>query len=598
MIEHLSIQGLAIIESLSIDFTPGFNVITGETGAGKSILIKALNAVMGGKLTADAIRKGESQAVVSAEFLVPNDHPSILIMGNLGIAPQEEGKNARILIRRQVTAKGRSQSWVNDVPLTGPPLRELGSTLLDVFSQHENQKLLLSIHHLKHVDAFLKDTTIKSKLERKLDEAEALAKSLREKIATFAARQKDKDYLQFRAEALKKFAPTHEDYLEVKNLCEQSSGQRGQRDKIVKVLDCLTGGEPDQSVARYLFEASKLVSRFEGDDTFSKINERLLSLANEIEEIHYQLEKLASGVEVNEEELEAAQQRLFGYQDLFRKHNARDIETLMEENARVMEELSFLDTAESHLSETLKKLLDLTKLIGTDAETLGKARRTAAGVIKKRVQAELQELAMKGSIFEIEFAPYQRTIADLDLSAFSPDLQKDWKLVSERLSHVGDNGGERAQFLLASNPGEPMMPLDKIASGGELSRIMLAFKKALAADAETCVLVFDEIDSGISGRVADVVGKKMQELSDDFQVLCISHLPQVAVYADSHFLVKKEGKGERTETQILRLSNDQSAKEIARLLSGATLSTPSLQNAKALIAKAKGKRPKPAELRP
>lgn len=589
MLSHLSIQGLAIIESLSIDFHSGFNVITGETGAGKSILIKALNAVMGGKLATDAIRQGWDQATIAARFVVPTDHPSLLILSNLGIPADDQKDGAHILIRRQVTMKGRSQSWINDTPITAHPLREVGTTLLDVFSQHENQKMLDSAHHIRYVDSFIKESTVKTKLDQALRATEKEIQSVRELVNSFRSGLKDRDYIQFRAESLKKFSPSEEDYLEVKTLCEQASTRVGLRDKIVQIVDCLTAGEKDQSVARYLFEASKFLSKM-SDPDLAKLNERLLTAANEIEEIHFAIEKMASSVDVDEGALEEAQARLYGYQDLFRKHNLRDVTELVAEHARMEEELKFLDSAATRLKELLDSLARSTKQVGQCAETLTKARKDSATVIRKRVQSELQELAMPGCVFEIEFQPYRRTIAELDLNFFDSEVQKSWSSIQEKLNSVGELGAERAQFLLASNPGEPSLPLNKIASGGELSRIMLAFKKALAADAETCVLVFDEIDTGISGRVADVVGRKMRELSDEFQVLCISHLPQVAVYADTHFLVKKEGKKDRTETHILKLTPDQSAREIARLLSGAQLSTPSLENAKALIAKAKSKK--------
>jgi len=184
------------------------------------------------------------------------------------------------------------------------------------------------------------------------------------------------------------------------------------------------------------------------------------------------------------------------------------------------------------------------------------------------------------------------------LAGMSPELVPRWEKVRKVLAGLSEYGAEKAQFYLSANPGEPPMPLSRVASGGELSRIMLALKKALAADAETCVLVFDEIDSGISGRVADVMGRKMRELTESFQVICISHLPQVAVYADSHFLVTKKGKGDRTQSSIVPLSKQESAEEIARLLSGQDVSASSLANAKTLIASAKAAKKKKTPLRP
>ena len=195
---------------------------------------------------------------------------------------------------------------------------------------------------------------------------------------------------------------------------------------------------------------------------------------------------------------------------------------------------------------------------------------------------------MGGSTFEVRFNPVQRVLPTLSFEYLESSRDPEWEKTTKVLSEIGDEGAERAEFLLSSNAGEPLLSLTHIASGGELSRIMLAIKKSLAADAETCVLVFDEIDTGISGRVADIVGRKIRELSEKFQVICVSHLPQVAVFADSHFLVRKSGRANRTETSIVKLSKEDSAREIARLLSGAEVSTPSLANARNLIERAKG----------
>ena len=313
------------------------------------------------------------------------------------------------------------------------------------------------------------------------------------------------------------------------------------------------------------------------------------SVAAQLDDLSFELTKLSSTVNVDEGELESAQERLFGYQSLLRKHNAPSIEHLLAETARLNSELEFLETASARLEATLaalgKKAVELEKA----AKKLTAARKDASLRIKASVEGELEELVMKGAEFGVQFEPTVRALPALDLSAFAPEVNEQWRGAMEILTSLGDRGAEQGKFLLSANPGEPMLPLARIASGGEMSRILLALKKSLVADAETCVLVFDEVDTGISGRVADVVGRKLRELSDAFQVLCISHLPQVAVYADNHFLVKKVKKGDRTEAQIVPLSDDDSAKEIARLLSGAKVDATSLAQAKNLKQKARGK---------
>jgi DNA repair protein RecN (Recombination protein N) len=246
-----------------------------------------------------------------------------------------------------------------------------------------------------------------------------------------------------------------------------------------------------------------------------------------------------------------------------------------------------LQSARETLEELVKRLGDEVADLNKAAVKLTETRKKASQILKKKVEKEIHELSMPGARLDFEWASVDKGPVELSLAAIDGKLQMKFEKTLEGISHISPHGSEKVQFLLASNPGEPTLPLVKSASGGELSRIMLALKKTLAADAETCVLVFDEIDTGISGSTADVVGRKMRELAAHFQVLCISHLPQVAVYADTHCLVKKQGKKNRTETEIVKLSQDESAKEIARLLSGREVTPSSLSHAKNLMAQAK-----------
>jgi DNA repair protein RecN (Recombination protein N) len=599
MISSLRIQGLAIIDSLSIDFSPGFNVITGETGAGKSILIRGLGFLLGAKAGAESVRQGYEQATVTGEFNVPAEHAAVEMCQSLGI-PIEKETTVSLIIRRQLTAKGRSQSWVNDVPVTTQPLRDLGSTLVDVFGQHENQRLMDAREHIAYIDQFLPEPNLKKILED-LDKAclEAV-REVRKFLQAFESRDRSHDYLSFRREELRTFGPSADDYQKISTLCRQAESQVGMRDTLANATRCLEGegGEPASKglweAARYLAQAGRA-----GEvPSVTALKERLEALAKELDDLSFEVGKLAGGFDIDEGELEAAQSRLFNYQDLFRKHGARDIEGLLVEESRLQTELEFLESAAENLERTLDILAAKARALRDAGEKLSREREKAARLIKRRVEAELSELAMPGSRLEVQFTPYQRPLPELPAGILSETAVGHWKEAVEILRAVDDGGAERGQFLLASNPGEPSLPLSRIASGGEMSRIMLALKKALAADAETCVLVFDEIDTGISGRVADVVGRKMRELSGAFQVICISHLPQVAVYADTHFLVRKEERGKRTESSIVRMSKEESAREIARLLSGAEVSKPGLANAKNLIARAQASCRRPTRARP
>jgi DNA repair protein RecN (Recombination protein N) len=293
-------------------------------------------------------------------------------------------------------------------------------------------------------------------------------------------------------------------------------------------------------------------------------------------------------LEVDESKIEEAHKRVFGYQELFRKHGAREVEELVGIQDKLKRDCLSQEDLALDLQKELESLVKEAEELSRSAKTLSNQRLKAANRIKKAVESELSELAMPGVLFDVLWEETEGKDWDLDFSGL--DNKRLVELSTELcgyLKNLGPDGFEQVEFMLAANPGEPLLPLLKVASGGELSRIMLALKKALVADADTCVLVFDEIDTGISGRVADVVGKKMNDLSKAFQVLCISHLPQVAVYADAHFLVKKESKAKRTESTIIKLSREDSTAEIARLLSGSEVSKAGLANARALMDKAK-----------
>lgn len=592
MIHNLSIQGLAIIDSLSIDFSKGFNVITGETGAGKSIMIRALNLLMGAKASAETVRQGFPQAVISGTFRVPTRHPACLLLANLGIPLEEFEANQKIsvIVRRQVTVKGRSQSWVNDIPVTAHVCRELGATLIDVFGQHENQRLLDLASHTHYLDSFLKDQSLPRSLKRINEEITTLLSGLGELLELYNERSRDRDYLTYRLESLKEFKPNLDDFSEVSELSGRAKDQVEMRDALQASLSTLNsaGGE---SLAVFLREVGKNLGKKE-IPILETLKDKAYELAENLDDFNYQLEKQLASLDFDETAVDEARARLAAYQDLFRKYAVLEIDALLNATQKMEEELGFIDSAEMQMGEELTKLEALTANLIAEANVLSVGRRQAAKTIKKRVEEELQDLAMKGCSFGVEFSEVKRNLAPLSFN-LSEELNGRWERLNRVLSTCGEHGLERAQFLLSSNPGEPQLPLAKIASGGELSRIMLALKKTLAADADTCVLVFDEIDAGISGSVADVVGKKMQELAQDFQVICISHLPQVAVYADSHLLVHKAKKGERTETSIVKLTSDQSAHEIARLLSGEKVSETSLANARSLIKKAGSRKSKP-----
>ena len=588
MLTQLHIQGLAIIDSLSIDFSSGFNVITGETGAGKSILIKALSLLLGGKASAETVRHGREAATVAGSFEAKLGHPCAETLRRYSIPCEDDWGAFTILVLRSITNKGRSLAWINDFPVTIAVLKEFGATLIDIFGQHENQRLLDSTQHINYLDQFLPDREVLVEYRNAFHQVQIQVDNLTKMATEFATKSRDADYIAYRAEELNKFAPNLCDFEQVQELCRSSTEQFATVKALEASLAMIDNDSGSDSISRRLSNISRTLSKIQHlAPDVKPLADEAAALAARVEDWSFEIGRCLSRREVDEEMLEAAQERLARYQDLFRKLGVSNITELIHEKERMQGELLFLDSAVVYVQTQLKQIGALVSELATKACALSSARQMARAIVKERAERELHELAMPGAQVDVELTEISREIADVNMSIFGVEAHDAWSKSKESLNGLAEHGAEKAQFLLATNPGEPLHPLHKTASGGEVSRVMLALKKGLADGADTCILVFDEIDAGISGRVADIVGRKMQELSHDFQVICISHLAQVAAYADTHFFVHKFGKESRTESTITRLNSAQSEEEIARLLSGDEVTTSSLANARALISKAR-----------
>lgn len=586
MLTHISIKGLAIIESLEISFSRGFNVITGETGAGKSILIKALNLLLGAKAGEESLRKGSDQATISGTFELDKSHPAAMFVQNLGI-PSETDRtgNDTLIIRRTFTSKGRFHAWVNDISITGKALKELGSMLIDIFGQRDNHKLLDTKQHTHYLDAFLTKKNHLATVQQSHGKALEVYRQLRNHIEQFEERLRNRDYLQYRLSELDEFSPSTDDYNEIFQLAQNAAKFHRQQESVSQIQEYM---DSDQGLARPIWEVEKLLEKLSKDiPTFSELAKRANELAATIDDLCFDtIREIETNQNYDESGINAAEDRLAGYQDLFRKLAVDDIGELESEQARLKEELDFLQTAEQQIKAYLNRWQQTCAELTRSSDALSKERVKASKKIKQLVESELHELAMPGSRFEVGLSPVIKSLEAFDDKYFDP---KDRDLLHgcmEVMTGASSLGAEVVQFLLSSNPGEPAFPLNKIASGGEMSRIMLALKRSLAGGADCCLLVFDEIDTGISGKVADIVGTKLKDLGGNFQVLCVSHLPQVAAYADTHFCVSKEKKGSRTESKIVELTQKQSLEEIARLLSGEKLTPESINNAKTLVNRA------------
>ena len=586
MLTQLSISGLAIIDEAHINFSPSFNVITGETGAGKSILIKALGLLLGMKSSPDMIREGKDQATVVGRFEVAPSHPAVTMMLEHGLFTETDDERINLLFRRTITTKGKSTAWVNDIPVTIGALKQIGECLLDVFSQHENQKLLNPEQHLTAIDAFLVDTKVKDKVRQNVSD---LAEKVRELVRLLENQQKklrEKDYLQFRMQETHDLTVSPELYEGALVICDNAKNSVRMREELTRARERLESYE-NGSLSEKIWEAVHIIEAIENLGTsLKKALDDLKQAASYLDEASFALEKNISSLDIDDAAIEESQSLVAQYQRLMRKFGVNQVAELQQTLQSFRTELEEMDHFPLKLMESLKALQAQAFSLKEDVDDLTLQRKKVGQKIEKMVAQEFKDLELPHATLSVELSQVHRAIADVPQHLMNDAAKSIWADVAEIYASVQETGAEKAQFMFSANPGESPRPLQKIASGGEISRIMLAIKKVLAAEASTCVLVFDEIDAGISGRAANMVGGKMKEMASHYQIVCISHLPQVAVFADRHFRVEKFQKAGRTESRINALTERESLEEIARLLSGQEVSPEGLANAKRLREKA------------
>lgn len=535
MLELLHIENIAVIEEADIQFRPGFNALTGETGAGKSIVIDAMGAVLGGRTSRDLIRTGAAKAFVSAEFsAVPADLPGLL---ENGLAPDEDGN---LLLQREISGEGKNACRVNGRPITVAQLRQIGGELLNIHGQHDGTQLLDEELHGAYLDRF-------GRTEEPLgayQSAYAVLSGLREQIKALQMDEAEKarrvDSLRFQINELERaeLRPGEEEELEQRrNLLRNG-------EKYLSALSgadyCLSGDDENAGAVNQLRDAEEALSGVRNlDGELGEAYKRLGALRSEAYDLAETIRDLRGAFDFSPEELDAAESRADQLYRLKKKYGATVEEMLAYLDQR-RAELDAIETADDTLILLEKKLGKAGKAVQTAGKALTEARKQAAAALEARIQKELRDLDMNRVRFAIDFAPKDP----------SPD------------------GCDVVRFLMSANAGEDLKPIAKIASGGELARIMLALKNVLAEQEAVGTLVFDEVDTGVSGRAAQKVAEKLAQVSRRKQVLCVTHLPQLAAMADTHFSVEKgEAKG-RTYTRVVLLDRERRKAELARITGG------------------------------
>ena len=556
MLSLLHIENIALIDQADISFGSGFNVLTGETGAGKSIIIDAISAVLGERTSRDLIRTGEKSALVTALF---RDLPSLPWFQETGIGPDENGE---LLISRRIQGDGKNICRVGGVPCTVVQLRTLGSQLIDIHGQHDGQQLLDESCHLTYLDSF-------GELEPALSayrEEYAKLDALRKQIASLQMDETEKarrlDILQFQIDELEN---AHLRLGEEEELDERKAMLRS-ADQLVAAVEgayhALFGTDSQDGAASLLAEAEGNLSRVSNlSADLSQLSENLAALRYGTEDAAERLRDLKNSFDFSPKELDQVEDRLDHLHRLKKKYGAT-VRDMLDYLNKIRQELDQIELSDDLLIKLKKQRKAQLAMTRTLAETLSAQRKAAAERLKARIEEELRQLDMTKVRFQTEFSP------------------KPGKL------GLDDTGMDEVRFLMSANVGENLKPIAKVASGGELSRIMLALKNVLAENDNICTLIFDEVDTGVSGRAAGKVAEKMSRLSLTCQVLCVTHLAQIAAMSDYHYSVHKEEKNGRTYTCVETLDRPGRRAELARLTGGAHQSEAILKGAEELLKEA------------
>ncbi|HET6436750.1 MAG TPA: DNA repair protein RecN [Anaeromyxobacter sp.] len=567
MLTTLRISGFAVVDAVEVQFGPGLNVLTGETGAGKSILVNALHLVLGGRMSAEVLREGAEEAVVEALFELPEGHPAFARLGLDGVLGPE------LLVRRVVSRGGRGRAFVNGTLCTVSMLEAGLRGLVDISGQHEHVSLLDPGVHLQLLDSFLG--------QLRGGEEALLSARYRAAYAALAALVRERDALAAKAEERARRAEYLGYQLRELEACGARPGELSELEGERRVLlsaerlkaaargaEGLAYGEEGSAAERAGQAVRSLCEVATLDPRLSGPLGLLRSAAVELEEAGRELGRYAEAVGGDAERLAAVDDRLEGLRALSRKHGG-SLEAALSRRDAMREELQGIGGGDERLAELSGRIAPLEEEVLALAGELSRARAEAARHFAAAVEVELGDLAMGRCRIEVAL----------------PSPEEGIEVSGRRLS---PGGAERAEIRIAPNPGEPARPLAKIASGGELSRMLLAVKRVLARCDPVATYVFDEVDAGIGGAVAESMGRALADVSRGRQVLCVTHLPQVAAFADRHHLVEKVVYAGRTKVKVLPLEEEESRRrEVARMMAGLTVTPSALEHAGSLIAAAR-----------
>ena len=564
MLTLLRVRNLAIIDELEVELGPGLNVVTGETGAGKSILVGALKLVLGSRGSPEMVRSGADRAEVEALFEVGND-PAV--RARLEAAGAEPGPE--LVVRRVLPATGRARAYCNGSLATLAQLEELAAGLVDISSQHQHHTLVDPATHLGYLDAFARLDGLAGEVRIAHAALMAALRALREAESRLRDRAAREDLLRFQLAEIDKLDPAEDEVEQLAEERDRLSHAERLRTAAANAEHVIYGA--DSAVCSKLARVvGDLQDAARHDPALGELAERVAVASTELEEAARDLGHYAQRLGIEPERLAEIEERLHALKRLVRRHGA-DLSAVIAFRDQARAELDQLDQGEARVEALQADQARRLAAAGVQARALSARRHAAAALLGDAMTHELASLGMGGARVEVAVAPIEGRSEELNVDGA--------RLTATGLDHV--------EFLIAPNPGEEPRPLRKVASGGELSRALLALKRVLAGMGGVGLYVFDEVDSGVGGAVAEVIGRKLAEVARHHQVLCITHLPQVAIYADRHLVVAKRVEEGRTLSTIRPLSEAERVEEIARMLGGIEQNEETRAAAAALLAGAR-----------
>jgi len=563
MLLQLDIHNVALIDAVSIELGKGLNILTGETGAGKSIIIDSINAVLGQRISRDIIRTGTDRALVEAVFQISDDRLQD-IFDEMGMEPEEDGT---IILSREINQSGRNTCRINGKMVSASFLSKIGERLVDIHGQYDNQSLLKTETHIELLDSFGGEKIYKIKQEYAslLEQYRQIRSQLKALTGDPGERERQIDLLKYQVDEIKKAKLKNnedEDLGRQKILLANAEKIAGALTSVYNLLS--SGGRTGRSAIDAINEAlSDLNSITKLDEAYETFYSQLQDILYQLEDFAEVIRKNSENIEYNPAMLEEIEERLDLIYKLKKKYGSsiEGIHKYCSESEKKLEELLKSDELIAELNSKKAELED--KLYNT-CKKLNAERISAASILESRIGEQLNELEMKNARFKV-------------------DIQFDHEMQNKGERKFAYNGLDKVEFLISPNAGEPLKPLSKIASGGEMSRIMLAIKTILAEVDKIPTLIFDEIDNGISGKAAQKVGEKLSFLSRNHQIICVTHLAQIACMADDNFLIEKSSENGTTRTNVSRLDIQGRIKEIARLVGGFESSETSIKYAKEMI---------------